>query len=42
LLDGLPFLDIQIVNQNRFDYLVEIFFATDRRRTPKGMIEVIL
>jgi hypothetical protein len=42
LLDGLPFLDIQIVKQNRFDYLVEKFFATDRRRTPKGMIEVIL
>jgi hypothetical protein len=42
MLDGLPFLDIQIVKQNRFDYLVEKFFATDRRRSPKGMIEVIL
>ncbi|MGA2796419.1 MAG: hypothetical protein ABSE63_02450 [Thermoguttaceae bacterium] len=42
LLDGLPFLDIQIVKQNRFNYLVEKFFATDRRKTPKGMLEVIL
>jgi hypothetical protein len=42
LLAGLPFLDIQIVYQDRFDYLVGKFFATDRRRTAKGMIEVIL
>lgn len=41
-LDGLPFLDIQIVGQERFRYLVETFFYTDRHQTPKGMIEVIL
>ena len=41
IMEGLPFLDIQIVLQERYDYLVEHFFATDRRRTPKGMIEVL-
>ena len=42
LLDGLPFLEIQLVRQARFSMLVERFFATDRQWVPKGMIEVIL
>lgn len=42
LLAGLPFLEIQVVQQARFSMLVERFFATDRRMQPKGMIEVIL
>jgi hypothetical protein len=39
---GLPFLAIDVVDQNDFDFFVEKFFVTDRDRVPKGMIEVIL
>ena len=42
LLNGLPFLEIQLVRQARFTILVERFFATDRQSIPKGMIEVML
>ncbi|MEK6262409.1 MAG: hypothetical protein AABP62_27740 [Planctomycetota bacterium] len=42
LLAGLPFIEIQLVRQARFDMLVENFFATDRHSIPKGMIEVLL
>lgn len=41
LRDGLPFLDIAIVGQSEFDEFVNYVFATDRRGTRKGMIEVI-
>jgi hypothetical protein len=41
IVDGLPFLDIDIVTQEMFDFYVKDLFSTDRRRTPKGMIEVI-
>ncbi len=41
LRGGLPFLDIALVRQRRFDRLVNVFFATDRFDTPKGMVEVI-
>lgn len=41
LLQGLPFLEISLVNQVDFDVLVERFFATDRHAIPKGMVEVI-
>jgi hypothetical protein len=41
LIEGLPFLDIQLVRQDGWDELVGSIFATDRRRNPKGMIEVI-
>lgn len=40
LLTGLPFLEIHMVNQEGFDLLAEMFFATDRHQVPKGMIEV--
>jgi hypothetical protein len=39
---GLPFLDIQILDQRAFDRLVWSFFATDRHLNPKGTVEVIL
>jgi hypothetical protein len=42
LEDGLPFLEIEIVSRGEFDYFVERFFAADRKRIVKGMIEVIL
>ena len=42
LLAGLPFIEIQLVRQARFDMLVENFFATDRHSIPKGMIEVLI
>jgi hypothetical protein len=42
LLSGLPFLEIQLVRQDRFTMLVEQFFATDRYLRPKGLIEVLL
>ena len=41
LLEGLPFLDIDLVRQDGWDELVEKVFATDRHRILKGMIEVI-
>jgi hypothetical protein len=42
LRSGLPFLEIAVVDQTDFDFLVETFFATDQNRVAKGMIEVIL
>ena len=42
LLAGLPFLEINLVNQADFDFLVGKFFATDRHSIAKGMVEVIL
>ncbi len=41
LADGLPFLEIYMMNQSDFDLLVEKFFATDRNALPKGMLEII-
>ena len=41
LLTGVPFLEIDLVNQADFELLVEKFFATDRQSVPKGMVEVI-
>lgn len=42
LLNGLPFLDIELVTREGFDFLVETAFASDRQQRPKGMVEVIL
>ena len=39
---GLPFLEIQVVEDEGFEFLVQRFFATDRDSVPKGMVEVIL
>ncbi len=40
LIKGLPFLEINIVEQTEFDLLTQ-YFATDRFRSRKGMLEVI-
>ena len=37
---GLPFLELNLVDQADFDALVEKVFATDRHRVPKGMVEI--
>jgi hypothetical protein len=42
LVDGLPFLEMNLVGREDFDMLVEKFFATDRHSIPKGLVEVIL
>ncbi len=42
LAAGLPFLDIEIVNQDDFNWLVGTMLATDRSTMRKGMIEVLL
>lgn len=42
LLSGLPFLDIQIADEDGFDRFVHRIFASDRRLKPRGMVEVIL
>ena len=42
LLAGLPFSEINLVNQSDFDVLVDTIFATDRHSVPKGMVEVAL
>jgi hypothetical protein len=42
LLAGFPFLEIQLVKDPAFRVLVKSFFAADRYRRPKGMIEVHL
>ena len=42
IADGLPFLDIQLVEGHDFTMLAYEFFATDRHSKPKGLVEVIL
>ncbi len=42
LRKGLPFLDVSLVDQADFDYFINGFFAFDRLRKEKGLIEVIL
>ena len=41
LLKGLPFLDVGLVDAEEFDYFVNQFFAFDRVRQLKGMVEVV-
>ena len=38
---GLPFVEIDVVDQVDFDFLAEMFFATDRNLASKGMVELI-
>ena len=40
LADGLPFIDLQLLEDAEFAILVGEFFATDRDENPKGVIEV--
>ena len=42
LEEGLPFLELQLVDEQGFAYFVERFFATDRDDINKGMIEIVL
>lgn len=42
LLGGLPFISMELVDQEAFDHFTQKTFATDRDLVPKGMIEVIL
>jgi hypothetical protein len=42
LAAGLPFLQIDLVEQQDFDIMVQVVFASDRKSVPKGMIEVKL
>src|SRR5260370_12279016 len=39
---GFPFIHAELGGLELFDYYVKVFFATDRRGVPKGMIEVLL
>ena len=39
--DGLPFLDVSLLEPDDFQRLVDDFFANDRYFVAKGMIEVI-
>jgi hypothetical protein len=42
LQQGFPFIHAELAGVAGFDYYVNVFFATDRRGVPKGMIEVRL
>jgi hypothetical protein len=38
---GLPFLEIKLVGQKDFDYLIETVFGSDRDMVPKGVVEIV-
>jgi hypothetical protein len=40
LLAGLPFINLELVEQGAFQQFTERTFATDRNLVPKGMLEV--
>jgi hypothetical protein len=42
LLDGIPFINLELVDAEAFRVFTERTFATDRESVPKGMIEVSL
>ncbi|NOS99515.1 MAG: hypothetical protein HOP29_02690 [Phycisphaerales bacterium] len=42
LFQGLPFLEVALVRPEEFNYFVNRFFAFDRDREAKGMVEVTL
>jgi hypothetical protein len=41
LLGGLPFINMEVVDQEGFEQLTQRTSATDRDLVPKGMIEVM-
>jgi hypothetical protein len=41
LLSGLPFMNMELVDQEAFEQFTQKTFATDRDLVPKGMIEVM-
>ncbi len=42
LHDGLPFIDLHLVEKSEFELLVTDMFGTDRDLLPKGVVEVLL
>jgi hypothetical protein len=40
LMEGLPFVQLDMVRQRDFQTYVKVLFAVDRERNAKGMIEV--
>ena len=38
---GLPFVEIKLVSQTDFDYMVETVFGSDRDMVPKGVVEIV-
>ena len=40
ILAGLPFLQIELAESEAFQDFVNVVFASDRKMTPKGVIEV--
>ena len=40
--DGLPFLDIHMVQKKAYDIMIQSVYATDRWQVPKGMVELLL
>jgi hypothetical protein len=42
LIEGLPFVDLNLVRADGWDELVQNVFATDRNDKPKGLVEVML
>ncbi len=42
ILGGLPFLEVALIGEEDFDYLINVVFATDRQHTAKGIVEVLL
>ena len=42
ILGGLPFLQIALIGQEDFDFMVDTVFATDRKWILKGVVEVVL
>jgi hypothetical protein len=41
LLTGLPFINMELVDQEAFAQFTQKTFATDRDFIPKGMVEVL-
>ena len=40
LLEGLPFVEIYLVETEDYNFFVQQFFVKDRKNEPKGMLEV--
>jgi len=40
--NGLPFLDLKLVQKIAYDYMTETIYATDRWHVPEGIVEVLL
>ena len=42
LRQGLPFLELKVVNEPDYHFFADTIYGTDREWTPKGVIEVEL